>query len=406
MNIVGLVTEYNPFHLGHLYHLNKSKELSNCDYSISIMSGNFLQRGEPALVDKWTRAKMAIESGVDLVVELPFVYACQSAELFAYGAVKILNLTNSITNISFGTEDKNLYNLNSIANVLIEEPETFSKDIKNNLKSGLSYPKSRELALLNYFSKNNINLENIEKSITSPNNILGIEYLKALKNLTSPIKAIGINRLESNHNDKNLSKSISSATSIRNSILKYNDFSKIKNTIPSESLELIKDKKNFNFLNKYSEIFLYKLLSTNLNDNNYIDLNIDLKNRILNYSKDFENIDDFISIINSKNYNSSRIRRSIIHILMDLYCEDIERFFRSKNNYLRVLGSNKKGFEIIKKIKKNSDITIINKLSDFKSKDNDMLDILNFDIKSSNIYNIFYKNFYNSDYTTSPYIKK
>lgn len=406
MNIVGLITEYNPFHLGHLYHLKKSKELSKCKYSISIMSGNFLQRGEPAILDKWSRAKMAIESGVDLVVELPFVYACQSAELFAYGAIKILNATNSINSIAFGTEDYNLSNLELISSLLVEEPLEFSLDLKKNLKNGFSYPKSRELALLSYFSSKNIFLENIEKSIISPNNILGIEYLKALKKLNSNIKPVNINRVGADHNDKNLSKNISSATSIRNILLSQNDLYKIENCIPKGTMELLQTNNEFNFLNRYSKIFLYKLLSTNLYNNNYIDLNTELKNRISKNTKNFEDMEQFIELVSTKNYKNSRIRRCLIHILMDLYIEDIKKFYTHNNNYLRILGSNKKGFEILKKIKKNSKINIITKLANFTSSDKIINSMISFDVKSSNLYNIFSKNFLNSDYNTSPYVKK
>lgn len=406
MNIVGLITEYNPFHLGHLYHLKKSKEITNCDYSISIMSGNFLQRGEPAIVDKWSRAKMAIKSGVDLVIELPFVYACQSAELFSYGAVKVLNSTNSINSIAFGTEDTDLYNLKLISKVLIDEPLEFSLNLKQYLKSGLSYPKSRELALLKYFSDNNITLKNIEKSITSPNNILGIEYLKALKRLNSNIIPVNINRIGADHNDKNLSKNISSATSIRNTLLTEKNLCRIKSTIPKETLELIKDNDNFNFLNRYSEIFLYKLLSTDFYNNEYIDLDIDLKNRIVKNIKNFKNMEQFIELVSSKNYKYTRIRRCFIHILMNLYTSDIKSFYNHNNSYLRVLGSNEKGFEILKKIKSKSNIKIISKLSGSNSDDKTISSMIDFDIKASNLYNIFSKNFLNSDYTTSPYIKK
>ncbi|MGO1820465.1 MAG: tRNA(Met) cytidine acetate ligase, partial [Senegalia sp. (in: firmicutes)] len=209
MKIVGLVTEYNPFHNGHKYHLERSKYETNCDYSIAIMSGNFVQRGEPAICDKWSRAKMAIDSGVDLVIELPTLYSTMSAEFFSYGAIKILDSLNSIDFISFGSETNDLKKLNSISKILAFEPLEFKYSLKKYLNEGNVFPKARSLAL-----KEILKDKDLDKIINNPNNILAIEYMKSLIKLKSTIKAHSIKRISSNYNDKNLTGEISSATAI------------------------------------------------------------------------------------------------------------------------------------------------------------------------------------------------
>ena len=187
MKIVGLITEYNPFHNGHLYHLEKSKSITGCDYTVSVMSGNFLQRGEPALTDKWIRAKMAIDNGVDLVIELPTLYACQSAEFFAYGAIKLLDSLNVIDYVSFGSEVGSIKDLKKIASILVNEPKEFKDILRDTLKLGIAFPKARSQALKKYLTLKNITIDNVEDILNNPNNILGIEYIKALLKIDSKI---------------------------------------------------------------------------------------------------------------------------------------------------------------------------------------------------------------------------
>ena len=173
--ILGIVSEYNPFHNGHLHHLQKSKELTKTDFSVVVMSGNFVQRGDTSLVNKWVKTEMALEAGVDLVIELPTVYAISSAENFADGAVKILNSLGVVDFISFGSEIGEIAPLNDVANILYQEPKEFSSLITAQLKSGLSYPRAREIALSQFFG----NSKRYSEILNNPNNILGIEYLKS-----------------------------------------------------------------------------------------------------------------------------------------------------------------------------------------------------------------------------------
>lgn len=171
MNITGIITEYNPLHKGHIYHINKTKELTSCDGIVCIMSGNFVQRGIPAIMDKWTRCELALNSGVDLVIELPSVYSLSSAEFFAYGSISLLNSIGVINNICFGSESGNIDDIKSIAKILNNEPSEFKNHLKDYLDKGVSYPVARSKALVEYF---NDNLET-QEILKSSNNILGIE---------------------------------------------------------------------------------------------------------------------------------------------------------------------------------------------------------------------------------------
>ena len=192
--VLGIVAEYNPFHNGHLYHLLKSKEITKDDYTIAVISGNFTQRGEPSLVDKWTKAEMAIDNGIDLVLELPTLYSVSSAENFADGAVKILNSLKIVDHISFGAECSELNKLNIIANVLYNEPKEFKNTLSEELNKGNSFARAREIALLKYLDDSSF-----KSIISEPNNILGIEYLKALKKHRSKISPVLVKRKGSGH---------------------------------------------------------------------------------------------------------------------------------------------------------------------------------------------------------------
>ena len=212
--ILGIVSEYNPFHNGHLHHLELSKQLTNTDFTVAVMSGNFVQRGDTSIVDKWKKAEMAIKAGVDLVIELPTVYAISSAENFADGAVKILNSLGVVDYISFGSEIGEISPLNDVASILYREPKEFQALILSQLKSGLSYPKAREIALSQFFG----NSKKYSEVLNNPNNILAVEYLKALKRHRSNIKPLTIKRDYSAYNSTTVKNGIASATAIREMI--------------------------------------------------------------------------------------------------------------------------------------------------------------------------------------------
>ena len=262
--VLGIIAEYNPFHNGHLYHILKSKELTKDNYTVAIIGGNFTQRGESSIVDKWTKAEMALAGGIDLVLELPTLYSISSEENFADGAIKILNSLKIIDHISFGAEYSELNKLNIIANTLYEEPKEFKMLLSSELEKGLSFPKARENALIKY-----LNDYNYKSILSEPNNILGIEYLKALKKHRSKMKPVLIPRKTSGHLNTDYTGTISSSTAIRN-MLKTGHTSNLKDALTPSSYTILKEEINKGHFVKdfsiYEKIALYNLRLKSIDD--------------------------------------------------------------------------------------------------------------------------------------------
>lgn len=403
MNILGLIVEYNPFHNGHLYHLTKSKEITGATHTIAIMSGNFLQRGEPALFDKYTRAEMAVKNGVDLVVELPTMFACQSAELFAQGAITTLNSLNCINSICFGSEEGDVEILYSISKILVNEPDAFKEILKIYLDQGMLFPTARSLALFDYI--NNYNSLNISKEkllsiLNSSNNILGLEYIKCLLKLKSNIKPFTISRVSASYNSEEIKNDICSATAIRKSLKENNNLSLLKNVVPYNTYETLNSKLDNNFSPMFDDKYFEILRSIILRDSNilntYFDVNEGIENKI--YQNVFTSycLNDLHSSVKSKRYTLTKIKRTLNNILLGITKNDMSSVKNiSQMPYVRILAFNDKGREIIKTIKNNSDINIINKFSktSFSMDDTVFKTLIDYDIKASNMYNlIYYKN--------------
>ena len=417
MKIVGLITEYNPFHFGHKYHLNISKQITDADYSIAIMSGSFVQRGEPSIVDKWTKAKMAIDNGVELVIELPFIFATQSAELFAYGSISLLDNLKIVDYIAFGSELGSLDNLDEIAQVLVEEPSYYKQKLKKYLNLGYSFPMSRSNALEDYFNKYKLkknDSKKIKDILQKPNNILAIEYLKALKNLNSQIKPITIERIGSSYNENLLDHRIASATAIRNTMLN-NNIDSITKYIPQETLHHLVDYihkyKYFNTLDNYSQIIQYLLTIGSKNClTRVMDVETGLENRIVEKSAHYNNIKDLIQSIVTKRHTKTRIQRIFLHLMLGLTKPIFDELFHHYPSYIRVLGANEKGFILLNKIKQKSHIPIITKFADYNKHHNPYLSkTIYFDKKATDLFFLGLdspKPFIDMDYYTTPYINK
>ena len=232
--VLGIIAEYNPFHNGHLYQIQKAKEQTNADYVVAVMSGNFVQRGNTSIVNKWAKAEMALQNGVDLVIELPVLYATSSAENFADGAVKLLDSLKIVDFLSFGSETPNIQALDHLADILYNEPKEYKALLSIELDKGLSFPKARENALMIYLNDQ----KNVKTILSSPNNILAIEYLKALKRINSKIKPYTIGRFEADYNSRQFNGNIASSTAIRN-IVKNNGFNFLPRLMPQSSLAIL-----------------------------------------------------------------------------------------------------------------------------------------------------------------------
>ena len=428
MNITGLIVEYNPFHNGHIYHLQKSLEKTNADASIAVMSGNFIQRGEPALFDKFSRAKAAVESGVDLVVELPSIYASQSAELFAKGSVSLLNSLGCVNSICFGSEEGNIDALYLIASILCLEPQEFKEKLSSYLGEGMLFPTARNKALFDYINSpdfsfgdnfNGIDLseERLNDILSSSNNILGIEYIKQLISLKSDIKPFTIGRIHSEYNSEEISGNINSATAVRKKLYeiipsKENNSSDIDeliksiqtstditNSIPESTLNMITSNIEKGFLPMYPEYFFETLISTIIRDKknleSYFDISEGIENKIFKAALVAKNYDELLNLVKSKRYTMTRIKRCLNNILLGITKDDME-LAKGINTipYVRILAFNSKGREIIREIKKSSEIKIINKFSEVEHfmDDKNFKFLIENDIKCTDIYNtIYYK---------------
>ena len=395
MKILGLIVEYNPFHNGHLYHFQKSIEKTNATHTIAIMSGNFLQRGEPALFDKYTRAHAAVKNGVDLVIELPTMFACQSAEIFSHGAITTLNSLNCVDSICFGSEEGDINILYTISKILVNEPEDFKISLKEYLDAGMLFPTARSLALFDYINK--FKLLDI---LNSSNNILGLEYIKSILKLDSKIKPYTITRIQSDYNSETIESNICSATAIRKQLKDLNDISYISNVVPTNTFNVLKDRIDENFSPMFDDNYFEILSSIVVRDKNilntYFDVNEGIENKIYQSIFTSSTLDDLKESIKSKRYTMTKIKRTLNNILLGITKSDMNKI-KNINSvpYIRILAFNDKGREIIKNIKFNSDINIINKFSNISfSKDDELFKILiDYDIKASNIYNlIYYKN--------------
>jgi predicted nucleotidyltransferase len=415
MKILGIITEYNPFHNGHLYHLLKTKEMTGTDYILAVMSGNFLQRGEPAIINKWARAKMALNAGVDLIIELPFVFSTQDANGFAFGAVKLLDSLQIIDYLGFGCETDNLDTLYSISNFLNIEPQKYKELIVYHSKNGNEFPKVRSQALCEYHrifgieGLEKISTLELSKLLKYPNNILALEYIKHLLNLKCKIKPIAIKRIGASYHQKNIKGKVSSATSIRYEILNNLSSSKIdlfmlndkiKSTIPPSGFSVLekelREGKGPITLESYRQYILATLRKMSLEDISRIQgVTEGLQNRIKKASLKSYTIEQLINSIKTRRYTRTKIQRIILHIMMNLSKEDISIFNKCGPLYARVLGFSKKGKTLLRAIKKNSSTPLISKLSNYLRQTifeenshvrNRLVKMLNYDILATDIY--------------------
>ena len=370
MKAVGVITEYNPLHSGHILHINMSKSMSASDVVVCVMSGDYVQRGEPAIIDKFSRARMALESGVDLVVELPVECCLSSAEGFAEGAVTILNNLH-IDSLCFGCEDADASSMSELADILLNETDDFKKCLTKHLNQGMSYAAARKEALSQYTGGK------YDKFISKSNNILGIEYIKAVKKHNFDIKFLPVNREGADYNDEVYSDfSNPSATSIRTAILNGR-LEEI--ALPSQTREVISNSSAFPvFFDDFANLLYYKLeqelIRTGYNKEEFVnilsqykDISTDMAGKIYNeYIKNcnascYPSLSAFAQKIKTKQYALSRIKRALLRIVLDLSSD------ASPESFIRILGFSGKGREYLSYIKTmDENVPIITKVADYK----------------------------------------
>ena len=391
--VLGIVCEYNPFHNGHLYHLEQSKKMTGANYTVAIMSGNFTQRGSTSLIDKWSKAESAINCGVDLVLELPVLYATSSAENFAEGAIKILDSLKVVDYISFGAETSDTDILTKFADILYKEPKKYKTLLSHELGKGLSYPQARENALLMYLN----DIRKYVNIISSPNNILGIEYIKALKKYKSNIMPISIARFESGYHDTGYTSNIASATAIRN-IVKNGGFDILRQLLPAPSYSIlmnnIKQGHIIPDLSVFEKEIIYNLRKMDVTEISELpDVSEGLEFAIKKAANSCNSIVEFLNIIKSKRYTSTRIQRILLYSLLGITKKDMA-LSRKQYPYIRVLGLNNRGKFLISEIAKANPkleiITSVKRFVDNNSNKNFKL-MLEKDIWATDVYTIGYE---------------
>lgn len=382
MSTVGIIAEYNPFHKGHAYQINKARELTGADNVVIIMSGNYVQRGTPAILDKYTRAKHAIDNGASLVLELPVCYATASAELFAHSAVSMLDRLGCIDYISFGCETDNLTALTEIAKILAYEPEEYKSHLKFFLSQGYTYPAARNKAISKLVAK--------DKAFTlleTPNNILAVEYLKSLIRLNSTIKPVPIKRADSGYHSTNINSEFASATAIRKCLYER-DFEKISKAVPQNTINIYSMQASFVEANDFSSILASKLIYKDSFEK-YYDISDFLSNRINNTKRDFTNFTSYTEILLTKNETHTHINRALSHILLGITKENID-YFKENGTvfYAKPLAMKLSNPTLLKEIKANTSIELVKRFGDFyKHQSGPAKLMLDLNIKADALYN-------------------
>jgi predicted nucleotidyltransferase len=395
MKVLGIVSEYNPLHTGHAYHIKASVEKTGATHVICVMSGHFAQRGEPAIVDKWARAKMALLSGADLVLELPVAFSCASAELFAYGAVRALHYTGVVDYLSFGSEQGELGSLWRIASVLYEEPAAYRELLKKHLSEGNSFAAAREKALTGY-------LRGLPDNIMSQsNNILAIEYLKALKSLRSNIQPTTIKRQGSSYMETEIAASFSSATAIR-AFLQNNgspEHPLLFANLPETSLQLLRqcleNGRGPVFPEAFAQTILHKIRMMDPQSLKQVpDVKEGLENRLAACAMRAGTLDQLVNMVTTVRYPSARIKRICANLLWGISKSSLQSFLDDETcGYLRVLGFNCKGRELLQRISREGSLPLVTKASNYKSQLSGLSrEMFEYDIKATDIYVLGFPN--------------
>lgn len=334
--IIGVIAEYNPFHLGHRYQIEKIKELYPDSIIIAIISTNFTQRGDISLLNKWNKATICLNEGIDLVIELPTLYATQSADIFAYGAISILNKFK-IDTLVFGSETNDIDSFTTLANIQINNPK-YPELVKNYLSLGLNYPTAMSKALK----------ELTNTKIDKPNDLLALSYIKEIIKNNYPITPISIKRTNDYHsNSLQNNTNIINASLIREMFLNNQDISPY---IPNNTKELLYQYLSLN--NAYS-LLKYNIINNENNLSTFLDIEEGLDKRILKYLDTSHTWIDLVNNLKTKRYTYNKINRTLLHLLLNIKKED-----NTKEIYLRVLGFNNKGREYLKKLKKDTNLDI------------------------------------------------
>ena len=382
MKIAGVITEYNPFHNGHKYQLEQIKRQTSADYIVVVMSGDFVQRGEPAIIDKYERTRMALLSGADLVLELPAVFATASAEFFAGGGISILKNTGIVDMLCYGVESVDHELTKLVAGMLKNPPAEYSASLARLIQGGMSFPAARSRALCEYFQDNyDSSLDKLDAFIASPNNILAIEYEKAL--MDCDITGFPIKRVGEGYHSTDSTSAFSSATAVRGVIStvyntanhltvnssntsQFGNLTVLNTLMPADCAKILTyciSNGHIVFPDAISDLLYYRLISErNEGYEKYSDCTKELSAKIVKNIYKYENFTQFCNLLKSKNLTYTRISRVLTHILLGIENDDFN--ICMDNPYLRILGFKKSSGELMHLLKKRASAPIITKVAD------------------------------------------
>ena len=405
MKVCGIIAEYNPFHNGHKYHIDYSRRELSSDFIIAVISGNFVQRGAPAIVDKYYRTRMALAGGVDVVIELPAFYALQSAQYFALGAVSLLDSLGVVDNISYGSES---YNppakeiIDYISNIKLNDKKVIENSISKYLTQGNSYPLSYSMSIAHFLSADGFDIDDVNAALMQPNTILELMYLEALKKINSDIIPFKVARKDADYHDKIISGSISSASAIRRSMGKNSMY---LNSVPSYAAKLIKSSLNETNGPVNQEIFFKTFLYAAARDKNALsnlsDISGGLDMRMTKMLYDAKNMDEYIKNTKSKSYTYVRIARAIFNLILGINADDTRLLRSELPMYARVLGFKKEAGRLLDIINEKTKISVFTQPAKFFALSNAQKRLFEIDMMASDVYYMHTNTPYNkgSDYT-------
>jgi predicted nucleotidyltransferase len=404
MQATGVIVEYNPFHNGHLYHLNEAKRKTNADVVIAVMSGNFLQRGEPAIVSKWTRTHMALAAGIDIVIELPYTFAVQKAETFAFGAVFLLE-SMKCTRFCFGSESGTIDHFVHTVQMFKNHKNQIDAIIKQEMKKGVSYPTAVSRAFQSLNIRDGIDL-------SQPNNILGFHYVKAVDDIQASIVPYTIERKSAHYHDERFSSdTIASATSIRKAFFETKDWNQIASYVPVTTLAALQNYYQeigqLHHWESYWPFLQYRLITSSIEQLREIyEVEEGIEYRLKEMAPFSVNFHDFMEKMKTKRYTWTRLQRMCVHILMNTRKEDMWKSMKAPS-YIRLLGMSENGRNYLSQIKKDLSLPLISKVGA------NVQELLAFDLLATRTYGIGVKktekrrDLMNMDFTCPPvYFKK
>ncbi|MDF2964139.1 MAG: nucleotidyltransferase [Paenibacillus sp.] len=394
MKTVGLIVEYNPLHNGHYYHFQQSKKSSGADAVIAVMSGHFLQRGEPAMVGKWARAEMALRMGVDLVIELPVAYSAQPAEWFAFGAVSALEATGVVDSLCFGSESGDIGWLHAVADAMHEESGAFHTLLQRELKAGVSYPAAYGRAVASYVPGTDV------AELAKPNNTLGLHYLIALRRLHSRIEPLTITRQKAGYNQRDITDTaIASATALRHMLFEKQALDEIASYVPEGTMDVLRREWEAGRApvswEHYAKPLLLQLLhQTPAQLSAYYEVTEGLEHRVkqvLPLLSGFEpgsgTVEQLIELLKTKRYTRTKLQRMLLRILLNHTKEQLSAdVLRQGVPYLRILGFNHKGRQLLKRMKTAAKVPVVTKVTALREPS----PLLELDLQATSVYSLSY----------------